>query len=560
MARLAHAVAALAVCAFCLSALSASAEATPGSAAPAVFSGYGFDTCAAPPLSTLETWLASPYRAVGIYIGGINRGCPDGNLSSSWIDSALAGGWYLIPLYVGLQAPCVQQTRVTRISAGSAAAQGAAAADDAATRAAAFGLGQGTPVYFDMEGYRTDDPGCTQTVQAFLAAWVDELHARGLVAGVYGSAASTIRDLSASAAAGLPSPDDVWIAHWDGNPALFGDPYVPDSLWTNHQRLRQFRGGHHETYAGVTLNIDTDSLDAAVIGPAAPPPPPPPPPPAQTPAGTVATGDGHASVSWPAGAFAAPTVVTLAASALPAAVDGFAAGSYVLTHGATQSPTGTPLTRFATPLVVTVDPPTAQGTVPSFSADGSSWSPLPALTGSTLPATARAGYADEPDGMVQVLTRAPGELGLLRDVAPPSAPTVTASFVRGSLALRWQPARDNSGRIGTYQVTFDGRPLQSVPAKTTRASLRVFNPGRVSVYRVVAVDASGNQGPPSRPVVVLPTPRPAGVPAHPPGWAWELLHWQQHGRAGPRPSAPGPPPAWYWSWAGWRLRPFHLRS
>src|SRR4051795_2391625 len=31
-----------------------------------VFTGYAFDTCSAPSLSTLQAWLASPYRAVGI--------------------------------------------------------------------------------------------------------------------------------------------------------------------------------------------------------------------------------------------------------------------------------------------------------------------------------------------------------------------------------------------------------------------------------------------------------------------------------------------------------------
>ena len=45
-----------------------------GSAAPAartgVFTGYGFEACNAPSTDALTAWLASPYRAVGIYIGG----------------------------------------------------------------------------------------------------------------------------------------------------------------------------------------------------------------------------------------------------------------------------------------------------------------------------------------------------------------------------------------------------------------------------------------------------------------------------------------------------------
>ena len=72
-----------------------------------VFTGYGFDACTAPSTAALNAWSASPYRALGIYLGGVNRACADGNLNASWITSTLAAGWSLLPLYVGLQAPCV---------------------------------------------------------------------------------------------------------------------------------------------------------------------------------------------------------------------------------------------------------------------------------------------------------------------------------------------------------------------------------------------------------------------------------------------------------------------
>ena len=101
-----------------------------------------------------------------------------------------------------------------------------------------------------MEGYKTNDPGCTAIVQQFLAAWVGELHTRGFVAGAYGSAASTVRDLAALAVSSPASlPDDVWIADWNGLQTVFGDPYVPDGLWTNHHRLHQFTGGHEVNLA-----------------------------------------------------------------------------------------------------------------------------------------------------------------------------------------------------------------------------------------------------------------------------------------------------------------------
>jgi len=33
----------------------------------------------------MTAWLASPYRAIGIYIGGLNRGCGQANLTAAWI-------------------------------------------------------------------------------------------------------------------------------------------------------------------------------------------------------------------------------------------------------------------------------------------------------------------------------------------------------------------------------------------------------------------------------------------------------------------------------------------
>src|SRR5690348_6824528 len=56
-----------------------------GSAAPAlragVFTGYGFESCNAPSPAALTAWLASPYRAIGIYIGGVNRTCANAALT-----------------------------------------------------------------------------------------------------------------------------------------------------------------------------------------------------------------------------------------------------------------------------------------------------------------------------------------------------------------------------------------------------------------------------------------------------------------------------------------------
>jgi Domain of unknown function (DUF1906) len=530
-----------------------------------VYTGYGFDTCRAPSLPALTAWLSSPYRALGIYVGGLNRACPDGNLSAAWVATATAAGWSLAPLYVGRQAPCVSQPGLARIDAASAGAEGLAAADDAVARAAAFGLVGGTPIYFDMEGYSTTDTACTQVVQAFLSAWTAELHARGYVAGVYGSAASTIRDLAALAAVpGATPPDDVWIANWNGTAAVFGDPYVPDSVWTNHQRLHQYQGGHNETYGGVTLNIDSNYLDGAVVaasGVAAQPPPPPPPPPSRTStAGSVSSGDGRASVTWPATAFPAPATVTLGPSTLVRSPQGVGSGVYIVQLGASDAANGAPISRFAAPLALHLFP-ASRTTLPFFSTDGQTWTPLPRTQTASLAVGADSAYAVEPDGTLSVSTLVPGLFGLFPDSQPPTPPAALAGrFVRGKLLLRWQASTDNSGSVAGYQVTLGGTPLLTVPGTTRQAAVATFNPSTPTVYRLVAVDAAGNKSSPSPALVVVPNRRPADAPRAIPAWVSKLLAWQQSGNAGARPVTPKPLPAWYWHWAAWRSSPFHVRA
>src|SRR5262245_25535139 len=100
-----------------------------------VFTGYGFETCNAPTIDALNAWLASPYRAVGVYIGGVNRTCANAELTTAWTSAALGGGWSLIPTYVGLQAPCITDRKRARFTAVNAQSQGLAAADDAIARA-----------------------------------------------------------------------------------------------------------------------------------------------------------------------------------------------------------------------------------------------------------------------------------------------------------------------------------------------------------------------------------------------------------------------------------------
>ncbi len=129
------------------------------------------------------------------------------------------------------------------------------------TQAQGLGIGAGNPIYDDMEQYTTGATN-SSTVLAYLSGWTGQLHAEGYLSGVYSSASSGITDLVKADGTGYAEPDDLWIAHWDGQPTT-SDSYVPSSDWANQQRIRQYQGDHSVTYGGVTLDIDSDYLDGA---------------------------------------------------------------------------------------------------------------------------------------------------------------------------------------------------------------------------------------------------------------------------------------------------------
>jgi Domain of unknown function (DUF1906) len=224
--------------------------------------GQGFDTCGAPSLAAMRAWLASPFRTVGIYIGGVNRACPDGNLSASWVETNARLGWRMLPIYVGRQAPCAMQGDLGPIQPTGIAQQGTAAANDAVARARGFGLQPGTTIYFDMEAYDDTDAACRSVVLAFLNAWTKRLHDLGFLSGVYSSAASGIRDLArVHGSSTFARPDAIWIARWNNVSSVFNEPMVPNTYWGTHQRLKQYRGPHTETWGGHTIEIDSDVVD-----------------------------------------------------------------------------------------------------------------------------------------------------------------------------------------------------------------------------------------------------------------------------------------------------------
>ncbi|HXV04406.1 MAG TPA: DUF1906 domain-containing protein [Solirubrobacterales bacterium] len=250
---------------------SASALSAPSPEGASASPSYGFDACATPSQRAMNAWAKSPYRSIGVYIGGVNRACAQPNLTTAWVGAQVAAGWQLIPTYVGLQSPTSGCTSCAKLRVAKATAQGEEAAEDAVADAQSVGMGQGTPIYFDMEGYART-ASSTRATLAFLEAWTRKLHGLGYVSGVYSSSASGIADLESRLGSGYPEPDDIWIADWNGR-ADTEEAFLPSYAWAPHRRLHQYRGGHNETYGGVTINIDNDYVDGAAFGNATAPPP-----------------------------------------------------------------------------------------------------------------------------------------------------------------------------------------------------------------------------------------------------------------------------------------------
>jgi hypothetical protein len=236
----------------------------------AVFIGQGFDTCEIPSRGQLEQWIVdSPYRAVNLYFGGIGRACSNLPLTASFLSELSGIGWKFIPTWVGLQAPCYPTARLRMsLDPTTARAQGAseanAAADVAATLELARPDGSGAILYADIEYYDTTNAACHQAVKAFVTGWSEQLHTRGSLAGVYatGSPLSTFTTLS-------HVPDAIWPANWvlssySPSATVWNVYRLSNDLWSNHQRIRQYTGGHLETWGGVSINIDCNVIDGIV--------------------------------------------------------------------------------------------------------------------------------------------------------------------------------------------------------------------------------------------------------------------------------------------------------
>ncbi len=275
-------LATLAIFAGVTTAVPAGTAATANVVTPGNFRGYGFDQCLAPTQKAMNRWLKhSPFLAVGIYISGASRACrSQPNLTPTWVTTQLQHGWRLLPITLGPQAPCnprfPRYGRDHRISNdpgpagrfGKAHTQGVTQAGRAVSAAKKLGISAGSTLWYDLENFDQTNTRCRKASLAFLSGWTKGIHALHYISGVYSSAGSGIWALD-QARVNNPTayqlPDRIWIARWDGK-ANTSTSYIREDGWRPGSRMKQYLGGHNESWGGVTINIDRNFLNLGKPG------------------------------------------------------------------------------------------------------------------------------------------------------------------------------------------------------------------------------------------------------------------------------------------------------
>jgi Domain of unknown function (DUF1906) len=386
--------------------------------------GLGFDTCTAPGSSAMQAWLQdSPYRAIGIYIGGADMACDQPNLTAAWVQQQAAAGWRFIPMYAGPQAAFGQLT--------SPAQQGVADANNAVAQAQSLGFGPGTPVYYDMEAYPSSDAAAAMQ---FLAAWTSQVHQLGYAAGVYASSDSGVTNLAQNyQSGGTSTPDVIFDALWNGD-ADTNDGNIPAGDWTGGRRVHQFSGNASQSFGGYSMLIDQDYLDVAL-------PTQPVPVASVTPLPTPSVTPSAAPTPTVAPSPAVTTSGTPSASATPAPS---ASATPAPSASASPSPSGT-----STP-------------IPAAVAPGGTTQASPAVV--TQSGTTELFYTDS--GQLIEQSASAGGLWTRTDLAAdasgvPSAVQVGSGtvdvFYRGTDDSLWELSSSGSGWLPPQQLTQMGR-------------------------------------------------------------------------------------------------------
>jgi Domain of unknown function (DUF1906)/Putative peptidoglycan binding domain len=228
------------------------------------WSGYAFDACRAPSSRAMDRWrVASPFRGVGIYIGGPLRACPQKHLTRRWVARQTLRGWRTLPIWVGPQAACTGYAK--RISARPAHArrQGVRAARGALAAARSLGIETGSTLWYDLEWFPPGRGRCRSSALRFLGAWTGTLHRSGYRSGLYSSVSAGIKAVGqVRGRRAYPHPDAIWFAWANGRrDTWLGRDWLRAPRWKTNSRVHQYALDVRASYGGVRLAIDRNYVE-----------------------------------------------------------------------------------------------------------------------------------------------------------------------------------------------------------------------------------------------------------------------------------------------------------
>jgi len=209
-------------------------------------------------------------RTIAGYIGGPDVGSCN-LINSAWeagIDGSVPGGWGVLPIYVGAQAPyssCSGTQNPDYIQSGNPTQQGLNDGSNAVSEAEARGFNPGSVLVDDMENFYWTG-SCPGLVCAYLNGWVAEVASAGYTTMVYGLQAAECE----AQLVGNPNqnfPAYIWPA-WYVHESVWNVSYnisIPNGDWIYDQRDMQYESSL-SSGSPYFLSYDADCADAGANG------------------------------------------------------------------------------------------------------------------------------------------------------------------------------------------------------------------------------------------------------------------------------------------------------
>jgi hypothetical protein len=221
--------------------------------------------------------------------------------------------------------------------------------------------------------------------------------------------------------------------------------------------------------------------------------------------GAITTPDGFATVTMPAGAYAASgndwIVLKITTTSTPSVANGFAPASEVVDVKAYWALSGEPVTHFDRPLQILLHA-SGTGLVPATFENG--WRALRRGPSGLLPDGWEDGFTSDTAGF-HVSTLHVSQFTVLRDVQAPSAPSAVRGFrINGRLVLTWVPGADNSGTYDFVRVLANGTGVGDFAADVTRGDLGAYDAGDSRSITLRETDLGANDSPETKPLRPVP--------------------------------------------------------